>query len=72
MLLSGKVRRLEEEETIKCVLESVFKRKIDTATFYDGSLVALDFKAKSVSLKLFEFHSSSSMDICFITMISDF
>ena len=49
MLLSGKVRRTEEEDVIKSVLQIVFKRKINTATFYDGSLVAIEFRDTPVS-----------------------
>ncbi|KAL5263839.1 hypothetical protein ACHWQZ_G005046 [Mnemiopsis leidyi] len=43
MLLTGKVRRREEEQTIKEVLVKVFKRQIDPATFLDGTLVSADF-----------------------------
>ena len=49
MLLTGKVRRRDEEEIIKDVLVKVFKRKIDTNSFFDGSLVSLDFFSMTVS-----------------------
>ena len=41
MLLSGKVRRPEEEAVIKGVLETVFRRTVDVSNFYNGSLVDL-------------------------------
>ena len=49
MLLTGKVRRTDEEEVIKSVLVKVFKRPIDTNTFFDGSMVSLDFRSLTVS-----------------------
>ena len=44
MLLSGKVRSVEEETVIRTVLETVFKRKIEAGTVFDGSLVPYDFR----------------------------